>query len=68
MLQNMMHSTYDINISSLCSMINISWSEKLKIYTLKEQVYNKLTFDDEVSKQLTQCWIECMEVSSSCKH
>jgi hypothetical protein len=56
----MMHSTYDIKISALCSMLNVSWLEKLEIYTLKEQVYNKLTFDDEVSKQLTQCWIECM--------
>jgi hypothetical protein len=59
MLQNMMHSINDIKISALCSMINVSWLEKLKIYTLKEQVYNKLTFDDKVSKQLTQCWIEC---------
>jgi len=67
MLQNMMYSTYDIKISALCS-INVSWLEKLKINTLKEQFYNKLTFDDEVSKQLTQCWIECMQISSSCKH
>jgi len=60
MLQNMMHSTYNIKIFALCSMINVSWLEKLKIYTLKEQVYNKLTFNNEVSKQLTQCWIECV--------
>jgi len=55
-----MHSTYDIKISALYSIINVNWLEKLKIYTLKDRAYNKLTFDDEVSKQLTQCWIECM--------
>jgi hypothetical protein len=35
------------------------------IHTLRPDL-NKLTFDDEVSKQLTECRVECIYIFSSC--